>query len=213
MSLRCPSNELPLHLEISPASSDSWQTRLMAQLNGKPISASEVMALALLNYGHYTSMRVEHRRFDDALFHNNSHFVSEGATWDTGFFDGNAVIWPDGDILQGITMKLLQQVHEVTIVASVDIRNVGTSMKAAFATNVTVGVRPISRINDIEFPTDHSIFSGVSPYGVYDMCGNTWEWLSTETSPGRYQLKGGALTSPFSRCIPATWNDASFGHA
>ncbi|MFV2212753.1 SUMF1/EgtB/PvdO family nonheme iron enzyme [Actinomadura sp. LOL_016] len=51
--------------------------------------------------------------------------------------------------------------------------------------------------------------SGVSPYGIYDMCGNTWEWCSTETEPGRYELKGSAFTSPFLRCTPSTFNDAS----
>ncbi len=51
--------------------------------------------------------------------------------------------------------------------------------------------------------------SGVSPFGVYDLCGNTWEWLASEgTSPGRYQLKGSAFTSPFDRALPAMFNDA-----
>ncbi|WP_101831098.1 SUMF1/EgtB/PvdO family nonheme iron enzyme [Frankia canadensis] len=53
--------------------------------------------------------------------------------------------------------------------------------------------------------------SGVSPYGTYDMCGNTWEWLSTETEPGRRGLKGSAFTSPFRRAEPSRFNDASTG--
>lgn len=51
--------------------------------------------------------------------------------------------------------------------------------------------------------------SGVSPYEVYDLCGNVWEWLSTESTPGRHELKGSAFTSPFSRATPSLFNDAS----
>lgn len=51
--------------------------------------------------------------------------------------------------------------------------------------------------------------SGVSTYGVYDLCGNTWEWTSTRTEPNRYELKAGAFTSPFTRATPSSFNDAA----
>lgn len=51
--------------------------------------------------------------------------------------------------------------------------------------------------------------SGVSPYGVYDLVGNIWEWCSTTVTSGRYELKGSAWTSPFFRGDPAAFNDAN----
>lgn len=50
--------------------------------------------------------------------------------------------------------------------------------------------------------------SGVSPYGVTDLCGNTWEWCSTGSSPDRRELKGSAFTSHFARALPSALNDA-----
>ncbi len=40
------------------------------------------------------------------------------------------------------------------------------------------------------------------------MCGNVWEWQASETTTGRYELKGSAFTSPFDRAAPAAHNDA-----
>jgi len=53
--------------------------------------------------------------------------------------------------------------------------------------------------------------SGVSPYGVFDLCGNVWEWCATPGTDGptRYQLKGSAFSSPFERAAPSLQNAAN----
>lgn len=51
--------------------------------------------------------------------------------------------------------------------------------------------------------------SGASPFGVYDLCGNTWEWCDTTAEPGRRVLKGSAFSSPFAHATPSAFNDAA----
>jgi branched-subunit amino acid aminotransferase/4-amino-4-deoxychorismate lyase len=94
--------------------------------------------------------------FDDALFVDASSFVSEGATWNIGFFDGDQVIWPTAPILPGVTMRLLDQAHDRTTTQPVTLSDV-PRMVAAFATNTTIGIRPIITIDDDQLRTDHPI--------------------------------------------------------
>ena len=99
---------------------------------------------------------VQLRGFDDVLFCDEAAQLSEGATWNVAFYDGANVVWPAAPVLPGVTMTLLQQVHEDTVVRPVALDELG-HMEAAFATNVTVGVRALSAIESVQFPTDHPI--------------------------------------------------------
>lgn len=107
----------------------------------------------------FTSLR--HRRaaqlsgYDDALFVDDQGVISEGGTWNIGFYDGEQVIWPSAEALPGITMLLLQAAHEHRT-AHVTLADVGT-MEAAFATNAAIGVRAITRVDDTELTADHPI--------------------------------------------------------
>lgn len=108
---------------------------------------------------------LHHRRtaqlngFDDALFVDEQGAVSEGGTWNIGFFDGDRVIWPEADCLAGVTMRLLQQAreHDTLPVRLADIPR----MQAVFATNAAVGVRAVSGVDGIAVPDNHAIIDNL----------------------------------------------------
>lgn len=88
--------------------------------------------------------------FDDVLFVDPaSGRVSEGCTWNVGFVthDGD-VVWPDAAALPGVTMALVVTAAHVTRPV---LRDDLWGMRAAFATNASIGVRPISSVDDRDF--------------------------------------------------------------
>lgn len=82
--------------------------------------------------------------YDDALLTDGAGFISEGATWNIAFYDGERVIWPQADVLQGVTMRLLSEVHDQMVSQPVNLADVA-GMQAAFATNTSIGVRAVAR--------------------------------------------------------------------
>jgi len=105
----------------------------------------------------------QHRRlaqqagYDDALFVDRNDCISEGSIWNVGFFDGKGVVWPDAPQLEGVSKQLLQaglvKRCVSSIARSIALSDVG-HYRAAFFTNSSQAVRPISRIDDTEFVTD-----------------------------------------------------------
>ncbi|MEU4258427.1 aminotransferase class IV family protein [Streptomyces fradiae] len=104
----------------------------------------------------HTRGAAQRAAFDDALFVGRDGFVSEGGTWNVAFIDQEgAVVWPDAPVLPGVTMALLQQQAEHrTATVTLD---QAKGMAAAFATNTSIGVRPLAAIDDTEFPVDHPV--------------------------------------------------------
>jgi branched-subunit amino acid aminotransferase/4-amino-4-deoxychorismate lyase len=105
----------------------------------------------------YQRRRAQVASFDDVVFVDRQGCISEGGTWNIGFFDGERVVWPQAEYLPGVTAALLDKAHNGPIATGpVTVADL-PSMEAAFATNAAIGVRAIQAIDDHTWPTDHPI--------------------------------------------------------
>ncbi|MFE6646943.1 aminotransferase class IV [Nocardioides sp. NPDC057772] len=94
--------------------------------------------------------------FDDVIFIDPaSGRVSEGCTWNVGFVthDGD-VVWPEAAVLPGVTMALVAAEAHVTRPVSKDDL---WGMRSVFATNASIGVRPISCVDDRDFDVEDPV--------------------------------------------------------
>ncbi|RXS83790.1 aminotransferase [Streptomyces sp. TM32] len=100
--------------------------------------------------------------FDDAVFVEADGRISEGGTWNMGFIDeSGVVVWPDAPVLPGVTMQLLQAAYdEKMTTAPVTLADV-PRMRAAFATNTSIGVRTISALDDVQFAAEDPVLSAL----------------------------------------------------
>ncbi|TDD91963.1 aminotransferase [Saccharopolyspora karakumensis] len=96
--------------------------------------------------------------FDDVLFLNPNGTISEIATSNIGFVREGQIIWPKSEYLNGITMTLLQQeLDESVVVEPVTLSDLN-EMDAVFATNAATGIRAVSAVESTEWPAQHEIF-------------------------------------------------------
>ncbi|MEV0146768.1 MULTISPECIES: aminotransferase class IV family protein [unclassified Nonomuraea] len=73
----------------------------------------------------YFMRRAAREGFDDAAFVDRRGRLSEGSIWNLAFWDGDAVVWPEAEMLGGTTMAIVrrrldrlgvaQRVEEVTL--------------------------------------------------------------------------------------------------
>ncbi|GAB2724697.1 aminotransferase class IV [Kitasatospora kifunensis] len=118
-------------------------------------------AAAVKHVGLFNQLRLRRAAqlagFDDALFVEPDGRIAEGGTWNIGFVaaDGT-VVWPEAEVLPGVTMRLLQAAHRPTVIAPVPVADL-PSMRAAFATNAAIGVRTVCAIDEVTYPTDDPV--------------------------------------------------------
>ncbi len=99
----------------------------------------------------------QRRGYDDVLFIDVNGSVSEGSIWNVGFFDHNGVVWPEAEMLDGVSQRLLQCGLAESGVDSQHRRIRRTDLatfRGAFFTNSRRAVVPISRIDDINYAVE-----------------------------------------------------------
>lgn len=106
---------------------------------------------------------LKHRRaaqragFDDALFTDADGRISEIATSNIGFVDGDQVVWPSGEQLPGVTQRLVAELAAPTTrTAPVTVAE-AARMEAVFATNAAVGLRPVRTVDAHGWPERHPV--------------------------------------------------------
>ncbi len=107
----------------------------------------------------YERRRAQLAGYDDALFTNHDGLVSEGVTWNIGFIRHDTIVWPQADVLPGVTMRLLAAAHHgPQRTEPVHLSHL-PRMTAAFATNAVGAIRPLAAIDHTSYPTDHRVLT------------------------------------------------------
>lgn len=99
----------------------------------------------------------QRRGYDDVLFVDGNGQISEGSVWNIGFFDDGGVTWPQAEMLDGVSQRLLKRGLEECGVRSthrpVSSKNLA-SFRGAFFTNSRRAVVPVKRIDDTNYVVD-----------------------------------------------------------
>lgn len=135
--------------------------RLMSVPYQRPVPhIKHTGTFAQIHYGQLA----EQDGFDDALLTGPGGVISEAAISNIALHDGTALVWPDGPILTGITMRLLEPRLTAaglpTRRGQVRLTDL-PSVTAALLSN-SLGVAPVGRIDDTTLPADPGLMQTVT---------------------------------------------------
>jgi branched-subunit amino acid aminotransferase/4-amino-4-deoxychorismate lyase len=101
--------------------------------------------------------------FDDALFVGADGTIYEGGITNIGFVERDHVVWPEGPVLAGITMQLLERALPAygmsTSRNTVRLSDVDY-FSAVFVANST-GIAPVGRVDGHELSTDENAMAAI----------------------------------------------------
>jgi branched-subunit amino acid aminotransferase/4-amino-4-deoxychorismate lyase len=93
--------------------------------------------------------------FDDAAFVDRQGRLTEGSIWNLAFWDGTAVVWPEADMLGGITMGIVRrQLARLGVPQRVRAVTLGDlpGLAGAVVMNSWTPAVPVHRIGPVSLP-------------------------------------------------------------
>jgi branched-subunit amino acid aminotransferase/4-amino-4-deoxychorismate lyase len=105
----------------------------------------------------YHRLQAREAGYDDVLFVGRDGYLREGSVWNVAFWDGKQVVWPEAEVLPGITMQLLRAALGRIGVPSSARRLTADALpllRSAAATNSHCPSQPLARIGEVAFPGD-----------------------------------------------------------
>jgi branched-subunit amino acid aminotransferase/4-amino-4-deoxychorismate lyase len=109
-------------------------------------------------FGSLWHRRIAQRNgFDDVLFTDAGGAISEAATSNIGFVDGDRIVWPQADRLAGVTMRLISESRDGHVTTAPVTLGQLADVDAIFVTNAAVGIRSVRAIDGIQWPDKHPL--------------------------------------------------------
>ena len=100
--------------------------------------------------------------FDDALLISASGQILEGTVWNIGLISGDAVVWPTGDILDGVSRRLIEKGLSARGITqsfeAVSLKDI-SRFEAAFLCNAATPAASISAIDGYAFDAEHPMLA------------------------------------------------------
>ncbi|NRN63668.1 Aminodeoxychorismate lyase / Branched-chain amino acid aminotransferase [Kibdelosporangium sp. 4NS15] len=91
--------------------------------------------------------------FDDAAFVDRHGRLSEATIWNLAFWDGTTVIWPEADILTGVTMSIVRrQLERLGVPQRVEPITPQDTLSGAVVMNSWTPGLAVNRIGDMRLP-------------------------------------------------------------
>ena len=105
--------------------------------------------------------------YDDALFTDEAGRISEGSLWNIGFIEGDAVVWPDASMLDGVAQALIREAldragspQRTEVVRLSDL----SRFDAAFLCNSATPAAEIVAVDAYDFPGSPGVIQRIGEH-------------------------------------------------